>query len=408
MTCEVRKGSFERFLNICRHHGIEMRRIRQNPVCSFDISVPDFVRLVPLAYKTSVVPHIIKRRGFPFVLNHGRKHWSFYTGFFLFMAVLELLSSFVWQITFTGQRTFSKETLLRDVTDLDVHTGMRRKNLNCDAIEKSIREIHPEISWVSAEEVGSVLKISIKEGKNESEEDTEAQPSHLTAMYDGVVQSITVSRGVAAVKKGDTVKKGDILIQGIVPVTDDNEEVTEKIPVEAKGECVILAAEKISEEIPLKNKKKIKTGKVIKKWSIETAKHTFSIKNPLKQLDNSYKYDIITRVCCDKIFYPAGISFHLQQEKYVEYSWQEFVYSTDELKQEGYRRYNRILSQLSQNGMTLQEHNARLKQKDAGTWLLEGEVSFLCSTMERKDVTEQESKVEKAEERDDGESGNNS
>jgi hypothetical protein len=58
--------------------------------------------------------------------------------------------------------------------------------------------------------------------------------------------------------------------------------------------------------------------------------------------------------------------------------------------------------------MTLQEHNARLKQKDAGTWLLEGEVSFLCSTMERKDVTEQESKVEKAEERDDGESGNNS
>ncbi len=408
VTCRAADGSYERFLNICRHHNIEMHHIRQDSALFFTMSASDYVRLVPLAYKTSVVPHIEKRSGFPFWVRHVMREWTFYSGFLLFLVSLEVMSSFVWQISFSGQKTFTKETLARDMETLNVHTGMRRKNLDCDAIEKSIRQFHPQISWVSAEEVGSLLKVSVKEGQN-FEEKEEEKPCHLTARYGGVVQSVTVNRGTAAVKPGDTVKKGDILISGIVPVTDDSDEVAEKWPVAARGEVVIKAEQTFSEKIPLVYKRKVKTGRILTRWKIQAGDSRFSLKNPFKQLDNSSRYDIITGVCCDRKVYPLPVSLKIQKKSFVEYNWKDAEYSREELKQEGYRRYNRLLYQLSRDNLEVLERSAVLKQQDEKNWLLEGKVSFLCREADSKPVAEKETKVKKrGNEAENDESGDNS
>lgn len=408
VVCRAAGGSYERFLNICRHHNIEMQHIRRDPGLTFSMNMADYPKLVPLSHKTSVVPHIVRRVGFPFLMRHMMRQWTFYTGFLLFLVSLEIMSSFVWQITFTGQKTFTKETLSKDMDALYVHTGMRRKNLDCDAIEKSIREFHPQISWVSAEEVGSLLKISIKEGQN-YEVKEEEPPHHLTAAYDGTVKSVTVSRGTAMVKPGDKVKKGDVLISGIVPVTDDSDTVVDKIAVAAGGEVVVLAEEDFSEDISLIHEKKEKTGRVLTRWTIQWGDYRFSIKNPFKRLDNSSKYDIITDVCCDKNIYPFSVPVKAQKKVMTEYRTEKAMYSEQELKEEGNRRYHRLLFQLTQDEMELLEHSAVLKQRDEKNWFLQGRVSFLCRKTQDKAVTQEEMQVEKPEGgQNDDASGNNS
>lgn len=248
----------------------------------------DFVHLVPLCARTSVHPHLVKKRGLPFQIQKMWRNWTFYSGFLFFLTALMVLSSYLWEITYSGQRSFSRETLSADVEGMDVYPGMKRSRLDCDAIEKRLREIHPEISWVSAEEIGSVLKISIKEGKESVEHEKTGTPCHLTAPYDGTIQDISVSRGTAKVKRGQKVKKGDILISGLIPVTDDSDQITEYMTVAAKGDISILVRQSFSEPVETHYKKKVYTGNSVTQWVFQWQDQRISLKNPFKQIGRAH------------------------------------------------------------------------------------------------------------------------
>lgn len=397
VECRICGGSLERFLNMCRHHGICIWKLTEKEEVHMCMYAKDFKRLIPLSAKTSVRPHLIRKRGLPFRIWEMRRNWTFYSGFLLFLAALFVLSSYVWEITYSGQRSFSRETLAKDVEDMDVYVGMKRNRLDCDAIEKGLRELHPEISWVSAEEVGSVLKISIKEGKENVEHEKTGKPNHLTAMYSGTVEEISVNRGTAMVKKGQKVKKGDVLISGLVPVTDDNNEITEYMTVAAKGDVSILVQQDFSEPISTHYQKKEYTGRNVTAWSLQWNDQRISLKNPLKRLDNSGKYDILTEVCADRVIHPLSVSVRAIKKEFRNYELKEAVYTKEELKAVGMKRYQHIMDELTTEGMELLSHSAVMKQKDAKTWILEGKLSFLCKKMGTKAVTKKESKVKKAE-----------
>ena len=71
----------------------------------------------------------------------------------------------------------------------------------------------PKIAWVRAEISGVTLRIQVTQGVFQSSPDA-SQPGDIVADSDGIIQSIRVYAGTAAVKPGDTVKKGQILIRG--------------------------------------------------------------------------------------------------------------------------------------------------------------------------------------------------
>ena len=381
-------------MNMCRHHGICLWDVKCAGKIYFSICVEDFFRLMPIAKKTKVSPHIVEKIGLPFCGAHVREKWTFYSGVLFFFFLLFFFSSFVWEITYTGQKSYSKETLKKTVESMKVYTGMKRSRLDCDALEKRMREVHPDISWVSAEEKGSLLKISIKEGKGGIERDAVNEPKHLVTLYDGVVQSIRVNRGTACVKVGQRVKKGQILICGIVPVTDDNNVIVEKIPVLAKGQVSLLAEHPFEVPICTKYEKKLYTGKVYTNWFCEMGNQSFLVKNPLRRLDNSFQYDIITDVCANHIIHPFEYSVQVTKKEYYEYKTKKAEYSRNELKSVGWEKYQSMLEQLKSDGMELVSHSAVIKQIDESTWNLQGNITFLCEKMGTQKIQQQEIIVE--------------
>lgn len=397
IECQVCGGSLERFLNMCRHHGICIWKLQRAEKIHMCMYAKDFVHLVPLCARTSVHPHLVKKKGLPFQIQKMWRNWTFYSGFLFFLTALMVLSSYLWEITYSGQRSFSRETLSADVEGMDVYPGMKRSRLDCDAIEKRLREIHPEISWVSAEEIGSVLKISIKEGKESVEHEKTGTPCHLTAPYDGTIQDISVSRGTAKVKRGQKVKKGDILISGLIPVTDDSDQITEYMTVAAKGDISILVRQSFSEPVETHYKKKVYTGNNVTQWVFQWQDQRISLKNPFKRLDNSGEYDIITEICADRIIHPLPVSVYAEKKEYRKYKMVDAVYTADELKKEGMRKYQRRMEKLTEEGMELSSHTAVMKQQDVKTWILQGEISFLCRKMSSRAVTEDEARVNRPE-----------
>lgn len=405
LMCVSDSGSWERFMNMCRHHGIDIWKIKREDDVCFCLQQKCFKQIIPIARKTGVKPHIKKKRGFPFLL-HGMLHnWTFYTGFLLFLALLSVLSTFVWEIVYNGQSSYSRETLSKTVEKMGVYPGMSRSRLDCDAIEKQIRQVHPDISWVSAEEKGSVLQISIKEGKKTIVHDAQADAAHLTAPKDGVVKQIVANRGTAAVKPGQKVKKGDILIRGIVPVTDDNSEVVENIPVAAKGKVTLLVTEEMTKEIPIIHDVKEYTGKTVSVYQLSLGSTCISLKNPFKRLDNSMKYDIITSICADRTIHPLSTSLFMKQTQYREYRWKKERYSEGGLRKIGMQLYQKLLVTPDGKQKELVEHEAVMKRQGEDKWLLHAVISYYSHEMETRPVTKKEISVKKPDGGQNGETG---
>lgn len=73
-----------------------------------------------------------------------------------------------------------------------------------------------DISWVSAKITGTKLVVQIKEADLKADEEKSAAPGDIVADSDGMIESIVVRRGTAAVAPGDWVRAGDVLIYGKV------------------------------------------------------------------------------------------------------------------------------------------------------------------------------------------------
>ncbi|MDO4599271.1 MAG: sporulation protein YqfD [[Ruminococcus] gnavus] len=224
---QVSGDSPERFLNLCSHHQITIWGLKSCRSC-YEMYLPlsEFRKIRPLARKAHIRVRIKTRVGLPFRLLEYRKRACFFLGAFFCICLLFFYTSFVWDIHFEGNETWTDETLLGFLKEEAITPGMPKGKVDCAAIVQKIRQEYGEIVWVSASIEGSRLLIQIKENEDTIQEILEEEkPCDLIAKKDGVITDIITRSGVPMVHVGDRVKKGDLLVSGRVEVCNDAGEV---------------------------------------------------------------------------------------------------------------------------------------------------------------------------------------
>jgi len=224
--------SAERFLNACSHKGIFLWGLKPvDGAYEMNITIKGFRQLKPIIRKTGTKVVIVRRFGLPFFLHKYRKRKLFFGGAFLFIVMIIAMSRFIWNIDITGNQSRTDESILEFLGSKNVEDGMPKSDVDCARIVKDIRKEYDDIIWVSASIRGTRLIIQVKENedslpvvnKTEEEKEQEAKENatDIVADQDCVITDIVPRKGIAMVKEGDQVKKGDILISGQVPVNDD-------------------------------------------------------------------------------------------------------------------------------------------------------------------------------------------
>ena len=74
--------------------------------------------------------------------------------------------------------------------------------------------------WMSVNIKGSKAVIEVRDYVDEHEDTTYKEPSNIVADFDGTILSIETFNGDKAVKAGVAVKKGDLLISGVIENRD--------------------------------------------------------------------------------------------------------------------------------------------------------------------------------------------
>ena len=160
----------ERFLNLCSHHHIILWGLRSvGTDYEMCISISGFRRLRPLVHKTRTRAVILERHGLPFILYRYRKRKLFAGGALLCMALLYVLSLFIWNIHVEGNYSLSDEVILAWLESTGIVHGMAKRNVHGEEIEAGLREHFPEITWTSAEVKGTRLIIHVRSEEHTSE-----------------------------------------------------------------------------------------------------------------------------------------------------------------------------------------------------------------------------------------------
>lgn len=214
LVVRFRGQQIENVLDHASRHGIKFWGIERltTDIMIGRIGVQQFKTVRPLLWNQDVSAAILDRRGLPFAFHKLGQRVFFLLGLGTFCLVVLYLSGFIWFIEINGNEQLPTIEIMNAALDEGLHVGQRRRDFSAKSLESKLLAHFDSLAWVGVSLQGTKVQIDIVERS------TFAPSSSLTgnivAVHDGLVTDLFVLRGTPMVRKGDTVRQGDILISG--------------------------------------------------------------------------------------------------------------------------------------------------------------------------------------------------
>ena len=218
----------ERFLVMCSRKKMSLWDIEaQGKFIFLNMKLKDFMNCRKIARKAGIRAVVVERHGLPFFLPKLMRRSFMIVGFVLFLLVWFVSTNMLLHIRLEGNYSISEDIFKDFLKEQGVYVGMWKKDIPLEELEKEIRKEFDLVTWTSGKLDGTVLIISMKENEKlvPAEKEKPSYGSSIYATADGIISGIYVRNGVPMVKKGTEVKKGDLLVDGKVPVYNEAQEV---------------------------------------------------------------------------------------------------------------------------------------------------------------------------------------
>jgi len=155
--------------------------------------------------------------GFSGFVLKNRKRYGAFLAIILTVLLLVFSSDRVWDVRIEGCDAALAEKIESELFSCGFSVGVRWSDTDTSRIEVDMLSKSDSVSWLNINRRGTVAYVSVVEKITHDEPPKKEGFSNVVASCDAVIEEITVIRGIAAVKAGDSVKKGDLLISGVLP-----------------------------------------------------------------------------------------------------------------------------------------------------------------------------------------------
>ena len=322
-TVTARAESVCRALNVLMKNNVPFYGVKAEGggLVGFCLEPDAFRKYVALTAEMTIEDERVTRRGLFAFASGYKMRIGFFIGALLCAALLAASSFFVWDINVSGQTGLSEKEILKTLEGYGLYIGAYIPNIDTMRLENELVIDTEELSYASINLRGTVAEVVVRERKEKDVENI-SLPSNLVANCDGQIESIEVRGGMPTVKKGQIVKKGQLLVSGVI----DSQAVGYRL-VRARGEIYARISRSFTAEVPLVREKKSRTGE--KKTRVTIRFFAKKI-NLFSNNDISFeKYDTIEeekRLCLfDRVELPVFI---------IKTTYSEYVTETEKISEE--------------------------------------------------------------------------
>ena len=338
------------------------------------MKLQDFFKIAPLVRKTKTKVVLLRRIGLPFLVPEIYKRKMFMLGFMITLWIWYLSSVFVWKIELQGNRSITEEDILRTLKEQNVSVGERLKTINYEEVEKYLREIYPDIIWISVKQNGTIVDITVKEKETSKIIEKEEEfPCDLLSSTEGVIKKMVVRQGVPVLPIGSFVSKGDIIVSGRIDILNDDTTVKSTRLVPSDADIWIETEKPVYISVPKVFSQKEYTGRKKTNYKIVGSKG--------KTVQTNFKvdflnYDELSEWKCTNSILLWELPFQIQYREYKEYQIVEYENDFQEANQKLNHLFNEFLANLMEKGVQIISKNVRIEEGST-EWILTGNVTVL-------------------------------
>ena len=315
----------ERFINICISKKILLMDIKRekSTIMHANVALADYKKLRQIAKKTKSKVKIEKKKGLPFTAHKYRKRKIFVVLFGVIILGIIISSNYIWNIEITGNINISTEEVIRSLEESGLSVGISKNDMDTNSVINKIRLNRDDIAWIGITVKGTNATVSVKEAEPAPEVIDENQYCSIVADKTGMITKINVQNGTPAVKVGDIVENGQVLVNGYMEGQYTGTRYVHSIAdIEARIWYTKTAKEPLVQEI------KFETGNTENKYSIKFEKNQINL---FKTLSKFEKYDTINENKKLMLFSNFYLPIELIKSTNKEYVIKQVTYSEEEL-----------------------------------------------------------------------------
>ena len=275
-------------------------------------------------------------------------------------------------VGYSGDWQLSGDVFYSFLEQEGIHTGMRRSELNIGELEKQIRRKFSQVTWTSGRLDGTRLVIEVKENDMsvpEVVQDAAGAGKDLVAECNGVITDMIVRCGVPKVSIGSEVAKGDILVEGRIPIYAEDGTVREYRPVTPDADIVLEHTGTFQAYLPADYIRKKYTGRQKTFYFIHFGDREWK---PEKKMD-FLQYDSVLEACPVKALEYLQIPCMVGRITYREYQKTEYYYTVSEAETVLQKKIMDFLETLDEKGVQIISKDVKIETKRAG-WTAHGEL----------------------------------
>lgn len=226
VTIHVKGNRPELFFQVCADANIPVWDIRKtgDSECSGKIYLVHLAKMENLAKNYPYEMEITERKGY---INYFSRLWKrkeLLFSIILCGAILFFLSNIIWKVEINGVSAEIEDKLNKSLSAYGLYEGAWMYSMApLDVVQQQILHELPELLYIGIEKKGTTYTVDAIEKLIEKEKETSPN-QHLVATKSGIVQKMFVKKGTPAVHVNDFVKKGDILVSGILEEENEDEQ----------------------------------------------------------------------------------------------------------------------------------------------------------------------------------------
>jgi similar to stage IV sporulation protein len=218
VVIRVEGTNLERFLNLSIASGVYIWDIKRIDFTAFQakVSLKGYRLLRSVRTKTGCRVSVQQKKGCPFLLHRIKRRKALTAGGILALAVMYLLTSFVWVVEVNGNKSIAVERIVNELEILGLKPGVFKYKLDPGDIETKFLIRMDQVAWIAVNIIGTKAIVEIVERVEPPQLVDKETPCNIVAKRDGIIDNIYIFQGQPKVKEGDTVKAGQLLISSVV------------------------------------------------------------------------------------------------------------------------------------------------------------------------------------------------